>query len=232
MPLALTLLQAGPGLHASVPSLILQSGPFGKFILLVLLAMSVYCWAIIWSRHRHYSRVEQADRAFLIAFRRVPPGTDARLLSEQYPHSLLAHVARAGQRALGQHPLEGGARDLAYTIVQHSMERASSDELSRLERGVGFLGTTGSVSPFIGLTGTVWGVMTAFLAIGTQGSASLAVVAPGIAEALITTVAGIAAAIPAVVAYNSLLGRLRDLQNGAAQFGVEFLEHRLGGTRA
>lgn len=230
MPLASLVLQIGSGAHASVPSLVLQSGPFGKFILLVLLAMSVYCWAVIWNRTRLYAGVERADRDFLTGFRRLPRAGDFRLLAEQHPASLLAQVARAGQRSLDQHPADAGAPTLRYTMVQHAMERAANDEIARLERGVGFLGTTGSVAPFIGLAGTVWGVMTAFLAIGTQGSASLAVVAPGIAEALITTVAGILAAIPAVVAYNHLLGRLRDLQNGASQFGVEFLEGRLGVT--
>ena len=99
---------------------------------------------------------------------------------------------------------------------------------ARLERHVGFLATTGSVAPFIGLMGTVWGVMAAFVNIGAQGSASLVVVAPGIAEALIATVAGLAAAIPAVVGYNHCLGRLREIGNGAAQFTSEFLDRRLG----
>src|SRR5262249_56787452 len=104
-----------------------------------------------------------------------------------------------------------------------------NEETALLERHVGFLATTGSVSPFIGLMGTVWGVMTAFLNIGAQGSASLVVVAPGIAEALIATVAGLAAAIPAVVGYNHLLGKLRDFTNTTTQFATEFLDRRTGG---
>jgi biopolymer transport protein TolQ len=109
------------------------------------------------------------------------------------------------------------------------MDRSAIEEASLLEKSVGFLATTGSVSPFIGLMGTVWGVMTAFLNIGAQGSASLIVVAPGIAEALIATVAGLAAAIPAVVGYNHLLGRLRDFTNSTGQFANEFLDQRVGG---
>ena len=88
------VLQIGSGARASVPSLVLQSGPFGKFILLVLLAMSVYCWAVIWDRARTYARVEKADRAFLAGWRRLPRGGDFRLLAEQHPGSLLAQVAR------------------------------------------------------------------------------------------------------------------------------------------
>ena len=107
------------------------------------------------------------------------------------------------------------------------MDRSAS-ERTRLGAPVGFLATTGSVSPFIGLMGW-WGVMTAFLNIGTQGSASLVVVAPRIAEALIATIAGLAAAIPAVVGYNHLLGRLRDFANTTSGFATEFLDLRIGG---
>jgi biopolymer transport protein TolQ len=111
------------------------------------------------------------------------------------------------------------------------MERTAQDETNTLERHVGFLGTTGSVAPFIGLMGTVWGIMSAFVNIGAQGSASLVVVAPGIAEALITTIAGLAAAIPAVVAYNHFIGRVRDFMNHTAQFASEYLDRRAGGGR-
>jgi len=121
-----------------------------------------------------------------------------------------------------------GPNATRFEIAQRAMDRTAAEETARLERHVGFLATTGSVSPFIGLMGTVWGVMTSFLNIGAQGSASLVVVAPGIAEALIATVAGLAAAIPAVVGYNHLLGRLRDFANSTGQFGNEFLDPRLG----
>ena len=102
------------------------------------------------------------------------------------------------------------------------MQRTRADEMERLERHVSFLATTGSVAPFVGLMGTVWGVMTSFLNIGVQGSASLVVVAPGIAEALIATLAGLAAAIPAVIGYNSLVSKLRTLDSGAGSFVSEF----------
>ena len=230
MLLGFLLVQMSGGMRASIWGLVMQSGPFAKAVLVLLLGMSVVCWAIIWSRLRLYSRVQRADRAFLGAFRRLQPTADFRLVCEQHPHSLLARVAMVGQRALEQHPAEaGGSRALRYEIAQRAMDRSAVEETSLLEKSVGFLATTGSVSPFIGLMGTVWGVMTAFLNIGAQGSASLIVVAPGIAEALIATVAGLAAAIPAVVGYNHLLGRLRDFTNSTGQFANEFLDQRVGG---
>ena len=226
------ILQVSGGLRASVPALVAQSGPFAKGILALLLVMSVYSWAVIWNRMRLYARVEKADKKFLGSFRRVRQNADFRLVSEQHPDSLLARVALAGQRALEQTAEGAASLGMRGEIAQRAMDRAASEETALLERHVGFLATTGSVSPFIGLMGTVWGVMTAFLNIGAQGSASLIVVAPGIAEALIATVAGLAAAIPAVVGYNHLLGRLRDLTNATGQFTNEFLDQRLGGPGA
>ena len=231
LAIAIIRIAAGAGIRASVPALVGSSGPFAKVILLVLLVVSAYSWAVIWDRLRAFGRVERADRAFLAAFRRLAPQADARLVCQQHPDSVLAKVAQAGQRALDQNP---GAAAASVTTRQEfalrAMDRATGDQTAKLERHIGFLATAGSVSPFIGLMGTVWGVMSAFLNIGAQGSASLVVVAPGIAEALIATVAGLAAAIPAVVGYNHLLARLRELGNGATQFGGEWLDRRSGGA--
>lgn len=229
MAIAFFMIAAGGGMRASVPALVASSGLFAKFVLIVLLAVSAYSWAVIWNRLRLYSRIERANREFLAAFRRLAPGTDSRLMCEQHPNSLLARVALAGLRALEQHPAESKTSPAQrYEFAQRAMDRSANDESASLERHIGFLATAGSVSPFIGLAGTVWGVMTAFLNIGAQGSASLVVVAPGIAEALIATVAGLAAAIPAVVGYNHLLGRLRDFNNATGQFTSEFLDRRFG----
>lgn len=229
MTIAFFMVAAGGGMRASVPALVASSGLFAKFVLVVLLAVSAYSWAVIWNRLRLYGRIQRANREFLAAFRRLAPGTDSRLMCEQHPNSLLARVALAGLRALEQHPAESKASPtLRYEFTQRAMDRSANDESASLERHIGFLATAGSVSPFIGLAGTVWGVMSAFLNIGAQGSASLVVVAPGIAEALIATVAGLAAAIPAVVGYNHLLGRLRDFNNATGQFTSEFLDRRFG----
>src|SRR5439155_1392544 len=164
MALGSVLLQAGAGIRASVPALIASAGPFAKSILALLLVMSVYSWAVIANRLRLYTRVRSADREFLDAFRRLPLSGDARRLCEQYPRSLLARVALAGQRALDQYPVEAaGSVALRYEVAQRAMDRAAVEEVANLERHVGFLATTGSVSPFIGLMGTVWGVMSSFL---------------------------------------------------------------------
>ena len=186
MALSAFLLQAGVGMRASVPALVASSGLFAKFILLLLLGISVYTWAIIVERLRLYVRVQRDDRAFLAAFR-AAPGSDPPV--GLHPSSLLAKLARTGERVPASQAQAAGppaaSRD---ELAQRARERAAGDELVRLERHVGFLATAGSVSPFIGLMGTVWGVMSAFLSIGAQGSASLVVVAPGIAEALIRIV--------------------------------------------
>ena len=231
MVIVMLLLEAA-GIRASIPALVASSSLFSKLILALLLVMSVYSWAVIWDRLRLYGRVETADKLFLGAFRRLRPGAECRMLCEQHPHSLLAKVALAGQHWLDQHPAAPDERrNERFESTQRAMDRFANEEGTVLERHVGILATVGSVSPFIGLMGTVWGIMSAFLNIGSQGSASLVVVAPGIAEALIATVAGLAAAIPAVVSYNHLLVRLREMGNATAGFATEFIDHRLGGTQ-
>jgi biopolymer transport protein TolQ len=228
---AAVILQSGGNVRASIWSLVLHAGLFAKGILLLLFGVSIWCWAVIGNRLRLYSRVEKADRRFLESFRKLAPGADCRLLCDQHPESLLAKVAMSGQRTLDQlKPDSSLPASARHDLARHAMDRSAADETAALERHVGFLATTGSVSPFIGLLGTVWGVMSAFLNIGAQGSASLVVVAPGIAEALIATVAGLGAAIPAVVGYNHILGRLRELSQGTQQFTSEFLDRRMGGA--
>lgn len=228
MDLSLVVLQFGGGVRSSIPSLVAHASLFSKAVLLVLLVQSVYSWAIIWDRLRLYASVGRQDAAFLLAFRRLEATADCRLVAEHHPASLLAKTALAGQRALEQYSPDHVGPAARWELAQHAMERAANDELANLERHVGFLATTGSVAPFIGLMGTVWGVMVSFVNIGAQGSATLVVVAPGIAEALIATIAGLGAAIPSVIGYNHCLGRLREAGGRAASFATEFLDRRLG----
>jgi biopolymer transport protein TolQ len=212
------------GLRASVPSLVMQSGLFNKLLLALLLVLSVATWAILVDRWRRIGALTGADRRFRAAFRSVAGLGEVRLLASQHPQSMLARLAQEGLAHLWP---RGEQPDLSVDSIElasRAMERMRSDELDLVERNVNFLATVGSVAPFIGLMGTVWGVMSAFLNIGVQGSASLVVVAPGIAEALIATVAGLAAAIPAVVGYNLLAGKLRVLANEAATFVSEFVD--------
>jgi biopolymer transport protein TolQ len=228
MTAASLILQLGAGARATIPSLVAQASPFSKAVLLLLLVMSVYSWAVIWNRMRLYAKVSGQDQAFLKVFRRLPATEDCRLVAEQHPDSVLARAAVAGLKSLEQLPAGQVGPAARFELAQSAMDRAANDEVASLERHVGFLATTGNVAPFIGLMGTVWGVMAAFVNIGAQGSATLVVVAPGIAEALIATVAGLAAAIPAVIGYNHCLGRLRDFGNAAASFTSEFLDKRVG----
>ena len=212
------------GLRASVPSLVLQSGAFNKMLLLLLLVLSVATWAILVDRWRRVGAVQAADRRFRAAFRSAAGLGEVRMLATQHPLSVQARLAQEGLALLWPRGEQPDLAPDALELAGRAMERSRSDQLDVIEKNVGFLATVGSVSPFIGLMGTVWGVMSAFLNIGVQGSASLVVVAPGIAEALIATVAGLAAAIPAVVGYNVLAGRLRTLANDASTFVSEFID--------
>lgn len=216
------------GAAASIPELIAHASLFSKAVLLLLVGLSVYSWSVMFDRLRLYARVRVQDAQFLQAFRTSADTADLKLAAMQHPVSVLAKAALAGQKAAEQHTAEGVGTAARFELVQRAMDRASDEAVNHLERHIGFLATTGSVAPFIGLMGTVWGVMVSFVNIGAQGSATLAVVAPGIAEALIATIAGLAAAIPSVIGYNHCLGKLREIGHGAAQFTSEYLDRRLG----
>jgi len=226
--LTLLPLQAGAGAASSIPSLIAHASLFSKAVLIVLVGMSVYSWAVLWDRLRLFGRVRMQDARFLQAFRGLEQAGDLRMAAHQHPVSVLAKAALSGQKAAEQHPAESVGAAARFELVQRAMDRAADEATNQLERHVGFLATTGSVAPFIGLMGTVWGVMVSFVNIGAQGSATLVVVAPGIAEALIATIAGLAAAIPSVIGYNHCLGKLREIGHGAAQFTSEYVDRRLG----
>jgi biopolymer transport protein TolQ len=227
-PVTLAWLPLQAGAAASIPALIAESSAFSKAVLLVLVVMSVYSWAVLWDRLRLYGRVRMQDARFLQAFRGADSAGDVRMSAMQLPNSVLAKTALAGQRAAEQHAAESVGAAARFELVQRAMDRSADEAVNQLERHVGFLATTGSVAPFIGLMGTVWGVMVSFVNIVAQGSATLVVVAPGIAEALIATIAGLAAAIPSVIGYNHCLGKLREIGHAAAQFTSEYLDRRLG----
>jgi len=217
----------GVGPAGSIPALVAKASPFSKAVLALLVGLSVYSWAVMWDRLRLYSRVRMQDARFLQAFR-GGDGKDLRAAAMQTPLSVMAKAAMAGQKASEQHTADAVGPAARFELVQRAMDRTSDEAVNNLERHVSFLATTGSVAPFIGLMGTVWGVMVSFVNIGAQGSATLVVVAPGIAEALIATIAGLAAAIPSVIGYNHCLGKLREIGHSAAQFTSEYLDRRLG----
>lgn len=233
----------------SLVQLVLEAGPVAKGVLLILLLFSVGSWAIIFMKLRSLRRAERQSDDFLRQFRTSKNLSGMYDEAKGYPLSPVASLFREGFRELtyhmkgNPHPRgnpEGTVPALSpdeRTKVQEGLGRTlrhgSLKELSQLERHLIFLATTGSVTPFIGLFGTVWGIINAFVGIGAAGSANLGAVAPGIAEALIATAAGLAAAIPAVIAYNYFVNRIRGFGTRLDLFTLEFmgLADRLGAGR-
>jgi biopolymer transport protein TolQ len=199
----------------SVLTLILQAGYIVKGVLLILLFFSVVSWAIIFYKQRYFSKANKESEKFLRAFRSKRDPKDLYNRTESLDLSPIANVFKYVYA-------EETSRDKSE--VKRLLRRYETLESVKLEKYLNFLATTGSTTPFIGLFGTVWGIMTSFHGIGTAGSASLAVVAPGIAEALIATAVGLAAAIPAVIAYNYYLSMSRKMIIDMEDFSEDLLD--------
>jgi biopolymer transport protein TolQ len=216
----------------------------GKMVLLVLLGFSIASWAIIVHKWVTLRRVKRETRMFREIFGESDNLSLIYAATKQYYASPLARIFAAGYAELRSHltdktpgrgrravsdELSGDSTTELTTFDVGRFERmlrlAGSEETMRLERLLPFLATTGSATPFIGLFGTVWGVMNAFHGIGLRGSATLATVAPGISEALIATAAGLAAAIPAVIAYNHFLNQIRLISIEMENFSSEFASY-------
>ena len=224
--------RAGAG---DITQLILSASPIVKGVLLLLLLFSVSSWAIICSKLWSYRGIERQSRTFLDVFRRSAKFSEVQAVCPSLPSSPLVGMFQAGyaelttqlrQAATPSSSLGGAApRPIlkSLTAVDRALLRASASELNKLETRVTFLATTASITPFIGLFGTVWGIMTAFANIGSQGSTDLSVVAPGIAEALIATALGLFAAIPAVYFYNHLTSKVKRYASEMDDFALEFL---------
>jgi biopolymer transport protein TolQ len=202
--------------------LLRETGPVAQAVLLLLVAFSLVSWAIILSRWTLLRRARVQSGRFLRAFRRAQRLQDINSVSEQFRPSPLVGVFSSGfkefERQVGS---SGSLRN--PLAVQRAMQIASSEEMTRFERNMPWLAITGAVTPFVGLFGTVWGIIDAFHGLGTSGAATLRAVAPGISEALITTAAGLAAAIPAVIAYNLIGGSIRDFAARCDDFSLEML---------
>ena len=205
-------------LGSGILDLLWNAGPIAKVVLGVLLVFSIVSWALIVEKWWQFRRVRGQTLAFVKIFREGRRPSVVQTAARKYRDSPLAQVYVAAYGEVSgipdviEHVVDDGDEGLAperLDAVHRAMRRASSLEVAQLERYLPFLATTASATPFIGLFGTVWGIMSAFHGIGTQGSASLAVVAPGISEALIATAAGLAAAIPAVIGYNYFINRVR-----------------------
>ena len=207
----------------------------GIVVLSILLLFSAASWAIIAMKARQFSQAERQTTQFLDIFRRSSKFSEVQAVCASLPHSPLVALFQAAYAELNAQlrhaapgearPQAGAARPTLRSLdgIDRALLRATSSELAKLEQRVPFLATTASITPYIGLFGTVWGIMDAFVNIAGAGSTSLGVVAPGIAEALIATAAGLFAAIPAVYFYNSLTNRVKHFAQAMDDFSLEFL---------
>ena len=202
--------------------LISTTGAVAKFVLITLLAFSLISWAIILTKWSLLRRARLQSGRFLRAFRKAQRLQDIATVADQFRPSPLVGVFDGGfQEYKRQLASTGSLRSV--TAVQRGMQIGASEEITRLERNIPWLAITAAVTPFIGLFGTVWGIIDAFHGLGTAGAATLRAVAPGISEALITTAAGLAAAIPAVIAYNLIGNSIRVFAARGDDFSLEVL---------
>jgi biopolymer transport protein TolQ len=235
-------------------SLVVQAGLVAKGVLLILLSFSLMSWTLIFMKFGVFRRGQRESTRFLYIFRSAKNLTTVFEESKRFAKSPIVSVFQEGYRELSQlvkgsqgpanqwpaanEPRATAAEMPVYKepleLISRTLRHASMKEVAQQERNLIFLATTGNVAPFVGLFGTVWGIMDAFASIGQAGSANLGAVAPGVAEALITTAAGLGAAIPAVIAYNYFLNRVRRQATEMEMFGLEFLtlaERILGRSR-
>ena len=200
-------------------------------ILILLAAFSVFSWTIILRKWLTFHQIGQKSRAFVALFRQSARLSEIGSACEFYRGTPLSGIFSAGYQELNaqikalnpQNPNHPVLSDRSFTGIQRALQRASTAELSTLEKSMSWLATTGSVSPFIGLLGTVMGIISAFQGLGMEKTASIQAVAPGIAEALIATAFGLFAAIPAVIAYNQFISSLKAIAAEMDDFSSEFL---------
>jgi biopolymer transport protein TolQ len=204
-----------------IVDLISETGPVAKFVLLLLLLFSLLSWSIILSKWSLLRRAKVQSGRFVRAFRKAQRLQDVAAVAEQFRPSPLVAVFEGGHEEYRRQSATG--TQLRVDAIQRAMQIANSEELTRFERNLPWLAITGAVTPFVGLFGTVWGIIDAFHGLGTAGAATLRAVAPGISEALITTAAGLVAAIPAVIAFNLIGSSIREFAARGDDFSLEML---------
>jgi biopolymer transport protein TolQ len=229
--------RAGVGFAATVAgqhdllAMVTGSGPVVQGVLYLLLLFSIASWGIILYKARQIRTARRESERFVESFWETKNLTTVHATSQEMRHSPVAQVFRAGYQELvrlERVKRQARADDLTTELggvanVERAMRRAASQQITQLERALTFLATTASATPFIGLFGTVWGIMNAFLGLSATQSSTIQAVAPGIAEALVATATGLAAAIPAVVAYNHFTRQIRVLSVEVDNFAFEFL---------
>jgi biopolymer transport protein TolQ len=233
LTMTMILLQLGGGRGPSAFDFFLRGGPMGKFVLAVLVVFSVGSWSVILGKMVQFRRAGGQSARFLEAFHRSQRFSEVNAMAGKLGSSPLVGIFQAGYAEIDsqiknapdpERPGEKRAyRITSLTALERTLSRAVNVELRTVSRWTGFLATTAAAAPFIGLFGTVWGIMRAFNDIGLQGSTSIVAVAPGIAEALINTAAGLGAAIPALIAFNYFSQHMRGLRARMHDFVFEFL---------
>ncbi|MGH9344927.1 MAG: MotA/TolQ/ExbB proton channel family protein [Terriglobia bacterium] len=214
--------------QGEIGHLLATTGLVARIVLLILLFFSVFSWAIIFKKYSTFKNARRESLKFLKIFRQSKKLSEIKASAEQLMNSApVAGVFLGGYREVESQAVytenPGKPRIKSLEAVRRALQMTSSEELSRMEHWLSWLATTGGVCPFIGLFGTVWGIIDAFNGLGMAGGASLQSVAPGIAEALITTAGGLFAAIPAVIAYNQYLQRIKEFGGMLDEFALEFL---------
>ena len=208
---------------ADILQMIARAGLVVQLVMFILLMFSVISWAIIIFKSSQMSRARKHSYYFLDLFWKSRSLSNVYNESADYEASPVAQIFRVGYEELTRLRKSKVDHLQGMDNIQRSLRRAAAAEVTRLSKSLSFLATTGNATPFIGLFGTVWGIMGSFHSIGLTGQANLASVAPGISEALVATAAGLAAAIPAVVAYNHFSSRLRTMDAEMTNFSADFL---------
>lgn len=208
---------------------LLQASPIVQLTLIILVALSIFCWAIGWMKFRQFSSLKKDNESFSTRFWKASSLDTLYEEIEDFPSSSMARVFKVAYLEMKKLADSSGSdkesrpKLTGMDNLERAIRKATENEISEMESRLTVLATTGSTGPFIGLFGTVWGIMGSFHKIGQTGSASLAVVAPGISEALIATAIGLAAAIPAVVLYNQFIARIRREEIALNNFSADFL---------
>lgn len=222
-------------MQLSITDMILHAGPIGQLVMITLLIFSIVSWTIVFLKARLFKKVQLDSEDFLESFWNSTDLNQANSAAEEYEYSPQASVFISGFSELqkinkirNRQDDDKTAESLDMQLatmdnLKRALRKAESQKLNQLGSSLPFLATTGSAAPFIGLFGTVWGIMVSFHDIGQRGSASLAVVAPGISEALVATAAGLAVAIPAVIFYNYYSNKLDIVGSEIEDFTTDFL---------
>lgn len=222
-------------MQLTITDMILNAGPVGQLVLLTLLLFSIFSWSIIFMKARLFRKTSRQSADFLEQFWSSNNLSEANSIVDDYPHSPEASIFAAGFNELqkiNRIRTRKEPANVRETLdmqlatmenLQRAIRKAEAQEVSKLGSSLAFLATTGNAAPFIGLFGTVWGIMVSFHDIGVRGSASLAVVAPGISEALVATAAGLAVAIPAVVFYNHYSNKVAAVDTRIQYFSTDLL---------